>query len=161
MKGDWPDRALLVGSIRRECLDHVIVFGERHLRHVLRFYAHYYNGRPNTSVTGQGLAANESRPGHPPAAAYAFLNSLTPRERLRAERLAQIAREPGSLAYHYAFSGGGEVIVQIDLKGPFENQIRQSRGRFEQEKLIAAEEGSSPSRVPCSEEGERLLEVCR
>ena len=30
--------------IRRECLDHVIVFGERHLRHVLRSYARYYNG---------------------------------------------------------------------------------------------------------------------
>jgi transposase InsO family protein len=34
----------LIGSIRRECLDHVIVFGERHLRHVLCSYAHYYNG---------------------------------------------------------------------------------------------------------------------
>jgi transposase InsO family protein len=34
----------LIGSIRRECLDHVIVFSERHLRHVLRSYAHYYNG---------------------------------------------------------------------------------------------------------------------
>ena len=34
----------LIGSIRRECLDHVIVFGERHLRHVLRSYAHHYNG---------------------------------------------------------------------------------------------------------------------
>ena len=33
----------LIGSIRRECLDHVIVFGERHLRHVLRSYAEYYN----------------------------------------------------------------------------------------------------------------------
>jgi len=28
----------LIGSIRRECLDHVVVFGERHLRHVLRSY---------------------------------------------------------------------------------------------------------------------------
>jgi len=33
----------LIGSIRRECLDHVIVFCERHLRHVLRSYAEYYN----------------------------------------------------------------------------------------------------------------------
>ena len=28
----------LIGSIRRECLDHVVVFGERHLRHVLLSY---------------------------------------------------------------------------------------------------------------------------
>ena len=33
----------LIGSIRRECLDHVIVFGEGHLRQVLRSYAEYYN----------------------------------------------------------------------------------------------------------------------
>jgi hypothetical protein len=28
-----------IGSIRRECLDHVVVFGERHLHHLLRSYA--------------------------------------------------------------------------------------------------------------------------
>jgi len=33
----------LIGSIRRECLDHVIVFGERHLRHLLNSYQKYYN----------------------------------------------------------------------------------------------------------------------
>ena len=33
----------LIGSIRRDCLDHVVVFGEQHLRHLLRFYANYYN----------------------------------------------------------------------------------------------------------------------
>jgi transposase InsO family protein len=33
----------LIGSIRRECLDHVVVFGERHLRHVLASYMTYYN----------------------------------------------------------------------------------------------------------------------
>lgn len=33
----------LIGSIRRECLDHVLIFDERHLRNVLRSYAHYYN----------------------------------------------------------------------------------------------------------------------
>ncbi len=34
----------LIGSIRRECLDHVIVLGEAHLRRVLRSYVAYYNG---------------------------------------------------------------------------------------------------------------------
>jgi transposase InsO family protein len=33
----------LIGSIRRDCLDHVVVFDERHLRHLLRSYANYYN----------------------------------------------------------------------------------------------------------------------
>jgi transposase InsO family protein len=33
----------LIGSIRRECVDHVVVFGERHLRHLLLSYMNYYN----------------------------------------------------------------------------------------------------------------------
>ena len=33
----------LIGSIRRDCLDHVVVFGERHLRHLLQSYQNYYN----------------------------------------------------------------------------------------------------------------------
>ena len=33
----------LIGSIRRECLDHMIVFGEEHLRRILGAYAAYYN----------------------------------------------------------------------------------------------------------------------
>jgi hypothetical protein len=34
---------MLIGSIRRECLDHVVVFGEGHLRRILTAYADYYN----------------------------------------------------------------------------------------------------------------------
>jgi transposase InsO family protein len=33
----------LIGSIRRECLDHVVVAGEQHLRHILICYMAYYN----------------------------------------------------------------------------------------------------------------------
>jgi transposase InsO family protein len=33
----------LIGSIRRECVDHIIVLGEMHLRRVLKSYADYYN----------------------------------------------------------------------------------------------------------------------
>jgi len=34
----------LIGSIRRESVDHMIVLGEAHLRRILKSYAHYYNG---------------------------------------------------------------------------------------------------------------------
>ena len=33
----------LIGSIRRECVDHIVVLGEAHLRRILKSYARYYN----------------------------------------------------------------------------------------------------------------------
>ena len=33
----------LIGSIRRECLDHIVVSGEAHLRHILKTYVSYFN----------------------------------------------------------------------------------------------------------------------
>jgi len=33
----------LIGSIRQECVDHIIVLGEAHLRRILKSYARYYN----------------------------------------------------------------------------------------------------------------------
>lgn len=46
-----PDVERLIGSIRRECLDHVIVLGERHLRRILRDYLDYYHGsRPHLAL---------------------------------------------------------------------------------------------------------------
>jgi Integrase core domain len=45
----------LIGSVRRECLDFVILFGERHVRTVLhQWVAHYNRGRPHASL-GPGL----------------------------------------------------------------------------------------------------------
>jgi transposase InsO family protein len=42
----------LIGSVRRECLDHVVVFGEQHLRRILKSYAAYYNEvRTHLSLT--------------------------------------------------------------------------------------------------------------
>jgi putative transposase len=37
-----PFAERLVGSIRRECLDHVIVLGEKHLRRIPKTYFDYY-----------------------------------------------------------------------------------------------------------------------
>jgi transposase InsO family protein len=45
-----------VGSVRRECLDRVILFGEAHLRRVLReFVAHYHDDRPHQGVGNELL----------------------------------------------------------------------------------------------------------
>jgi transposase InsO family protein len=33
----------LIGTLRRECLDHIAIFGEAHLRQILSAYAAYYN----------------------------------------------------------------------------------------------------------------------
>jgi putative transposase len=45
----------LIGTIRRECLDFVIVLNERHLRRVLQeWVAHYNHGRPHASL-GPGV----------------------------------------------------------------------------------------------------------
>ena len=39
-----PYAERLIGSLRRECLDHVIVLNEQHLRRVLTTYLTYYHG---------------------------------------------------------------------------------------------------------------------
>jgi len=47
-----------LGSVRRECLDHVLILGEAHLRRVLREYVAYFNGaRPH-----QGIAQRVPQP---------------------------------------------------------------------------------------------------
>jgi putative transposase len=46
-----PFAERLIGSIRRECLDHVLVLGERHLRRTLtRYFAYYHEARTHLSL---------------------------------------------------------------------------------------------------------------
>ena len=56
----------VIGSIRRECLDHVIVINERHLSGVLESYKKYYN-RSRTHLSLQ-LDCPDTRPVEPPSA---------------------------------------------------------------------------------------------
>ncbi len=52
LQSPWQNASAerLVGSIRRECLDHVIVLGEKHLRRILRSYFDYY-GQSRTHLS--------------------------------------------------------------------------------------------------------------
>ncbi len=57
----------VIGSIRRECLDRIVVVNERHLRRVLSRYADYYHrSRTHLSLDKD---CPESRPVQPPALA--------------------------------------------------------------------------------------------
>ena len=61
-----PYAERLIGSIRRECLDHVIILNERHLRRVLSSYFQYHHGtRTHLSL---GKDCPRPRPIQPPLA---------------------------------------------------------------------------------------------
>jgi putative transposase len=59
-----PYAERLGGSLRRECLDHVIVLGESHLHRIIKSYvAYYHKARTHLSL---GKDAPEPRPVQPP-----------------------------------------------------------------------------------------------
>ena len=70
----------LIGSIRRECLDHIVVFGEAHLRRILAAYTSYYNGFRTH------LSLDEDSPIHRPI-----------------QRLGQSAAQPILGGLHHAY----------------------------------------------------------
>jgi putative transposase len=52
-----------VGTLRRELLDHVIVLGERHLLHLVRKHAAYYNeDRPHVGLDGDAAVTRAVEP---------------------------------------------------------------------------------------------------
>jgi transposase InsO family protein len=70
----------LIGSIRRECLDHIVIFGEAHLRRILAAYTGYYNG------VRTHLSLDKDAPSHRPI-----------------RRFGQLAAQPilGGIHHHY------------------------------------------------------------
>jgi putative transposase len=65
-----------VGTARREALDHVLIFGRRHLERVLEeFLEHYHEARPH-----QGLG--QRRPGEPADAVQVTDGPVERRDRL-------------------------------------------------------------------------------
>src|SRR5262245_29208278 len=58
-----PYAERVIGSIRRECLDHLIIIGEDHLRRNLRDYIDYYhNSRTHQAVERKSLTSPEIEP---------------------------------------------------------------------------------------------------
>jgi putative transposase len=61
-----PFAERLIGSVRRECLNHILVLNERHLRRILiRYFAYYHRARTHLSLDKD---APDVRPAQLPAA---------------------------------------------------------------------------------------------
>jgi transposase InsO family protein len=59
-----PFAERLIGSVRRECLDQVLVLSEQHLRRILtRFFAYYHRARTHLALDKD---APDGRPIQPP-----------------------------------------------------------------------------------------------
>jgi transposase InsO family protein len=77
-----------VGSARRECLDRMLIVGERHLRLILGEYAdHYYAHRPHRSLRQEPPAGRA----HPPV-------DVTGMRVLRPDRLGGLIHEYAQVA---------------------------------------------------------------
>ena len=58
-----PFAERVIGSIRRECLDHVLVLNERHLHRLFRAYVAYYNtSRPHQSLENNSPIPRQVQP---------------------------------------------------------------------------------------------------
>jgi transposase InsO family protein len=66
----------LVGTLRRECLDHLIVVNEQHLRVVLSEFARYYNAARPHRALGLETPHPRSSPGPGPIRVSAVLGGL-------------------------------------------------------------------------------------
>ena len=66
----------LIGSIRRECVDHVVVLGEAHLRRILTRYAAYYNELRTHRSLGKDAPISSRYPARRPHHIGAVLGGL-------------------------------------------------------------------------------------
>jgi transposase InsO family protein len=66
-----------LGSVRRECLDHVLILNERQLYRILKEYVRYFNAaRPHQGLDGQRLMPIDSPPIGNKIIAFPVLNGL-------------------------------------------------------------------------------------
>jgi transposase InsO family protein len=105
----------LIGSIRRECVDHIIVLGEVHLRQVLKSYARYYN------ATRTHLALDKDAPVSRPVERTGVVRS-------RAILGGLITIHP-SLSFRYA-QRCGAIRIDRQRRRPYRRKGRHGRERL-------------------------------
>ena len=67
----------VIGTLRRECLDHMILLGERHTQRVLAEFADYYNAeRPHQALNGDRPVRSLRLVGKGPIVAQPHLGGL-------------------------------------------------------------------------------------
>ena len=74
--GRIPYVERLIGTVRRECLDHVLIFGERHLRRILAMYSSYYNQTRTHLALGKDAPLRRAVQGSGPIIATPILFGL-------------------------------------------------------------------------------------
>src|SRR5438105_876921 len=74
----WQDgyAERLIGTVRRECLDRMLIFGESHLRRVLDSYATYYNQARTHLALGKDAPLGRATPGSGCFVAIPILSAL-------------------------------------------------------------------------------------
>src|SRR5215472_5128658 len=93
----------LIGSIRRECLDHVVVLSRRHLRHLLKSYFRLVSPFPNAPGLGKGRSRRASdhaaRRDHRHCASWRVTPPLRTPGRVRAGARGRYSTWPSERSY--------------------------------------------------------------
>ena len=96
----------LIGTVRRECLDRMLIFGETHLRQILTLYASYYN-ESRALIAAQGYAAGSRGPTirkH-----YRYARPVGAASSLRAD---MISGRDNSFSIHFASMRRCQTIIR-------------------------------------------------
>jgi hypothetical protein len=98
----------LIGTIRRECVDHIVVLGETHLRRTLREYARYYNTARTHRSLDQDAPVSRSVQQIGRIMSHALVGGLH-HQYVRSRFSARTPRQPGAPSRNYGVSSAQSI----------------------------------------------------